>query len=336
VNVAELELLLSEPTAPLVDAMRQLSGDILLLGVAGKMGPTLARLARRATDATGVQRRIIGVARFADPAVRASLEREGIETITCDLLDAAARRALPATANVISLVGQKFGTTGQEPRTWAVNAWLAGTLAEQFQSARFVALSTGNVYPLWPRESAGPTESDPVGPIGEYAQSALARERLLTFFSERLDVAMAILRLNYAIEPRYGVLRDIADAIWQGRPVALGMGTVNVIWQRDANAMVLMALAHCGVPPIILNVTGAAVSVRALAEGLGRRLARAPIFSGEEAPTALLSNAARATALFGAPPVGIERMLDVVAEWVAADGASLGKPTHFEERSGAF
>ncbi len=340
-NEAALEELLSRPPAPVVEAMAGLRGDLVILGAGGKMGPSLARQARRAldeggADQGGADRRVIAVARFSDRGVKAGLEADGIETIGCDLFDRAGVAALPDAPNVIYMAGQKFGTTGEESRTWAVNAVLPALIAERFATARIVAFSTGNVYPLWPAQSAGPTEADTVGPVGEYAQSALARERVLEFYSRRNGTAMSVLRLNYAIEPRYGVLRDIADRVREGRPVDLSMGRVNLIWQRDANAVALRALAHGASPPLVLNLTGPAYSVRTLAEELGRRWKVSPRFEGAERESALLSNPGRCTALFGAPETGLGEMIDRVASWVEQGGRSLGKPTHFEARDGKF
>jgi nucleoside-diphosphate-sugar epimerase len=332
-----LDELLSRPTPAVVEAMGRLSGDLLILGAGGKMGPSLARLARRGSEEAGVVRRVIAVSRFSDPGIRESLAQGGVESIGGDLLDPAFLAGLPEAPNVVFMAGQKFGTTDDSPRTWAINAFLPGLVAQRFAASRMVAFSTGNVYPLWPVESEGPTEADPVGPIGEYAQSALARERVLEFHAERNGTPMAILRLNYAIEPRYGVLRDLADRVRTGRPVDLGMGRVNLIWQRDANAIALAAFSHCGVPPLVLNLAGRpAHRVRWLAQELGRRLGRRPKFEGKEQDTALLSNASHLEARFGAPPTGIGEMLDRVAEWVQAGGRSLGKPTRFEEREGRF
>jgi nucleoside-diphosphate-sugar epimerase len=333
----------------LVADLSALEGDILVLGAGGKMGPSLVRMARRGRAWEGVagggrawqdvagRGRVIAVARFTDPLLRTALGADGVETIQADLLDRAALAALPDAPNIIYMVGQKFGTTGDAARTWALNAWLPGAVAERYLHSRIVAFSTGNVYPLTPVNGAGPSEGDPIGPVGEYAQSALARERVLEFFSRRNGTPMAILRLNYAIEPRYGVLRDIADRVYQGRAVDLTMGWVNVIWQRDANAVALRALGHCASPPLVLNVTGQpAVSVRSVAEAFGRRFNVSPRFEGREAATALLSDATRMTHLFGAPAVSLESMIESVASWVEQGGRSLHKPTHFESREGRF
>ena len=332
-----LETALSAPTPALVAALSSVEGDIIVLGAGGKMGPSLARLAVRGLRGAGHPGRVIAVARFADGGVRAGLEAHGVETIACDLLDATQLAALPDAANIIYMVGQKFGTSGDEPRTWGVNAWLPGAVAERYRHSRIVAFSTGNVYPLSPTDGPGPSETDPTGPVGEYAMSALARERVLEFFSRRNGTPMAILRLNYAIEPRYGVLRDIADRVRAGEPVDLAMGWVNVIWQRDANAIALRALGACASPPLVLNVTGRpAVSVRWLAEQFAKRWDTAPRFAGTEAPTALLSDATRMEELFGKLDVGLGEMITRVAEWVEQGGHSLNKPTHFESREGRF
>ena len=332
-----LEELLSRPTPALVEAMAGIEGGMLILGAGGKMGPSLARLAQRASREAAVERRIVAVARFTDQELEGSLRAHGIETMRCDLFDAGQVAALPDLPNVVFMVGQKFGTTGDEARTWAVNAFLPGVVAARFSSARIVAFSTGNVYPLTDSPGEGPVESDPIGPVGEYAQSALARERVFEFFARKHRTPMAILRLNYAIEPRYGVLRDIADKVASKQSIDLAMGRVNVIWQRDANAIALRALQHCEVPPLVLNLTGRpAHSVRWLAAELGRRLGTEPQFRGVEAESALLSDATRSEELFGSPPVGIGEMLDCVADWVAHGGRSLGRPTHYESREGKY
>lgn len=334
---AVLEERLSRPTPAVVDAVGRLDGDLMLLGAGGKMGPSLARLARRALDQAGVRRRIIAVARFSDARLRTRLDAEGIDTVACDLLDQEQIARLPEAPNLIYLVGRKFGTTDEDGSTWALNAYLPGVIAERFPRAKIVAFSTGNVYPFATTASEGPDETAATGPVGEYAQSAVARERILGFFSRRNATPMAILRLNYAIEPRYGVLRDIADRVFERRPVNLVMGWVNVIWQRDANAIALRALSHCSVPPLVLNVAGRpAYAVRWLAEQFGRRWKLEPVFEGVEEPTALLSSAARMEALFGTPEVRIEEMVEQVAAWVEAGGRSLNKPTRFEARDGKF
>ena len=328
---------LSLPSDADTELMRRLDGDILVLGVGGKMGPTLARLARRASDSAARPRRVIGVARFSDPSVRPRLERWGIETIGADLLSRRDVAALPRAPNVIFMAGHKFGTAGNPGRTWAANAYLPALVAETFPGARTVVFSSGNVYPLTAAPGPGPSERQPTGPVGEYAQSVLGRERLFEYFSDLHGTPAAILRLNYAVEPRYGVLRDIADQVRSRSPIDLAMGHVNVIWQRDANSIALRLLEHCSTPPLTLNVTGTeALSVRAIAERFGRVLGMEPIYRGAEEPTALLSDARQCAALLGPPPTGLDEMVDRIAKWMLAGGPGLGKPTHFEERGGSF
>jgi nucleoside-diphosphate-sugar epimerase len=331
-----LEERLSRPTPALVASFARLEGDLLVLGAGGKMGPSLARMALRAARDAGRSTRVVAVSRFSDPAVRQRLEGWGLETIACDLLIPGALEALPACENVVYMPARKFGSAGAEWETWATNTYLAGEAARAFPRARMVAFSTGNVYPLWPVGEAGPDESSPAAPIGEYAQSCLGRERVLEHFSRRNGTPLALLRLNYACELRYGVLADLARKIAAGTPVDLTMGHANVIWQGDANAWALLALTLCASPPVVLNVTGPMVRVRDVAKALGARLGRAPAFTGAEQPTALLSDARRCHALLGPPAVPVDTMLDWIAAWVAAGGGSLGKPTKFEVRDGRF
>lgn len=334
---AELDEALSHPTDADVRAMASLEGDLLILGASGKMGPSLARLARRACQTAGIRKRILAVARFSDPTIRRLLEARDIETIPCDLLDRGAVAALPDAPNVVYMVGHKFGTSGDPSSTWATNVYAAALSAGRYRESRIVAFSTGNVYPLWPVARVGPTEADPVAPVGEYAQSVLGRERMFEYFSRRHGTAVALLRLNYAIELRYGVLRDVADKVLNREPIDLSMGHVNVIWQRDATSIALRSFAHCASPPFVLNVSGMqTVSVRSLAKRLGELLGVEPIFEGAESDTALLTDASRCRDLFGPPHVSVDHMTDLIADWVKRGGASLGKPTHYEARTGEF
>lgn len=334
---AELEEVMTRPSAALVEDMARVEGDLILLGVAGKMGPTMARLARRAWDQAGRKSRVIGVARFSEAGVRDRLEVNGIETITANLLDDKALASLPDAPNVIYLAARKFGATGNEPLLWAMNTYLPAAVANRYRRSRIVALSTGNVYPFSPVDSPGPDESNPVGPVGEYAQSCLGRERMFQYFSAQYGTPVSLIRLNYAIDLRYGVLMDLATKVFAGQPIDLTMGHVNVIWQGDANAAVLRSLLHCAAPPFILNLTGReTLSVRALAMELGRRLGRQPLFIAAEAPTALLSNARRYHDLMGPPEVSLDQMLDWVAHWVTISGPTWNKPTKFQSRDGKF
>ena len=332
-SVEALDEFMTRPTRALVDDLAAVEGDLVILGVAGKMGPTLARLAKRA----GPARSVVGVARFSDPAVRVRLAAHGVETIACDLLDRAAVAALPDAPNVIFAAGHKFGASGAPALTWAMNTHVPALVAERYRAARIVAFSTGNVYGLVPAGRAGASESTAPTPVGEYAQSCLGRERMFEFFSQRHGTPGRIVRLNYAIDMRYGVVFDVASKVFRGEPVDVTMGHVNVIWQGDANAQVLRCLAHCTTPTAPINVTGAeTISIRWLANQLASRLGTDAKVVGQEAPTALVSDTTRATALFGAPLVPLARMLDWVADWVQAGGTSFGKPTKFEVRDGEF
>ena len=332
-----LERDLSRPSDADAALMRRLDGDILVLGVGGKMGPTLAGLARRASDKAARPRRVIGVARFSDPEVRSRLDSWGVETIRADLSSRREVEALPLAPNVIFMAGHKFGTSGNPSRTWAANAYLPTLVAERFPEARIVVFSSGNVYPFSPAPGTGSSERHLAAPVGEYAQSVLARERLFEYFSDLHRTPIAILRLNYAVEPRYGVLRDIADKVRNRSPIDLAMGHVNVIWQRDANSIALRLLEHCAAPPLTLNVTGVeTLSVRRIADRFGRAMGVEPVFHGCEQPTALLSDARQCAALFGPPPTALDEMMDCVLQWMLAGGVGLGKPTHFEERGGSF
>jgi hypothetical protein len=336
-NETELEERLSRPTQHDVAAMAALDGDLLILGVGGKMGPSLAKLARRASDASAPNKRIIAVARFSDPNTAAELRTSDIETIASDLLEPGALAKLPDAPNVIFMAARKFGTTGSAHLTWAMNTYLPGLVAERYRNSKIVAFSSGNVYGLVPVTSDGSTESSPVTPAGEYAQSVLGRERMFEYGSDRWHTKAALLRLNYAVDLRYGVLVDIAAAVFEGRPVDLRMGWVNVIWQGDANSMCLRSFQYCESPPRILNITGPEkLYVREVAIQLGQRFGKAPIFSGTEGPTALLNNGIEAHRLFGPPSVTADELLDWVVHWIQNAGRLLNKPTHFEARDGKF
>ncbi len=334
---AELEDGLSAPSAGLLESLRSTPGDIIVLGAAGKMGPTLAHMAKRALDAIGRRERVIAVSRFSSAKAEQALHASGIETIRCDLLDRDAVAALPSAPNVIFMAGQKFGTRDAPSSTWAMNVVLPSIAAERYAASRIVAFSTGNVYALSPAAQGGSRESDAPAPVGEYAMSCLGRERVFEDASARRGTRVAIVRLNYAIDLRYGVLVDIASRVLRGEPVDLRMGYVNVIWQGDANDWALRCLAHASAPPFVVNVTGReTLAVRALATRFGELLGRTPAFTGTEAPDALLSDASQVHALFGDPAVPTQPLLEWVAAWVQAGQPLLGKPTHFEERAGAF
>jgi nucleoside-diphosphate-sugar epimerase len=355
---AELESALSEPTPQVVETLARLPGDIIFLGAAGKMGPTLARMAKRASDAAGVKRRVIAVSRFSggnrprspsgsqadgrgagegEGAGEEAFAAHGVEAVRCDLLDEEQVKRLPDAANVVYMPGRKFGSTGDEGTTWAVNCYLPAIVCNKYRSSRIVAFSTGNVYPLTRPESGGPTEADAPNPVGEYGMSALGRERMFAYFSRTLGVPVAIIRLNYAVDLRYGVLVDLARQILAHEPVNLAMGYFNAIWQGDANAMTLRAFGHVATPPRVFNVTGPDVlSVRRVAERLGELLGVKPRFAGTEADTALLSNAAAGIATLGPLRVSSDQLIERVADWLRHGGRVLNRPTHFEARDGKF
>jgi nucleoside-diphosphate-sugar epimerase len=333
----ELEEYLSRPNERDIETMRGLGGDLLILGAAGKMGPSLAVRAKRAAQAAGVEMRVIGVSRFASAGTRRLLEEAGVETIAAELLNEAELEGLPDAPNVIHMTARKFGSTGDEAYTWAMNAYLPARVAERYRYSRIVAFSSGNVYPLVKVCGGGATEETPPEPVGEYAMSALARERLMSYFSSRNGTPMTLLRLNYAVELRYGVLLDIGTKVLERRPVDLGMGNANVIWQGDANSICLASFAHCQAPPTVLNVTGPeTLSVRRVAQRFGELFGVEPVLLGVESESALLSNAARCFRLFGYPTVSVDQLIEWTAHWIRTGGPTLNKPTHFEARDGKF
>jgi uncharacterized protein YbjT (DUF2867 family) len=334
---AELDERLSRPRAALVADLRDLDGDLVILGAGGKLGPSLVRLALRAVAAAGTGARVTAVSRFSEPGLADALRELGACVVEADVAEDEALARLPDAANVVFLVGSKFGSTGREAATWATNTYLPGRVAQRFRGSRLVALSTGNVYPLVPASSGGCTEDTPPAPVGEYAMSCLGRERVITHLAGRSDTPAALIRLNYAVELRYGVLIDIASAVFAGKPVDVSNGYVNVVWQGYANEVTLRALRHTGVPPLVLNVTGPEMlPVREIAGRLGHLLGREPVFTGVEAPTALLSDAGRCHELFGPPDVPVSDLLEWTAAWIADGGPLLGKPTGFQRRDGKF
>ncbi|WP_407272029.1 NAD-dependent epimerase/dehydratase family protein [Radiobacillus sp. PE A8.2] len=336
-TIEELETKLTEPSKNLVDDIAKLDGDIIILGVGGKMGPSLAKLAKKAIDQAGISKRVIGVSRFSSEEVRVDLENHGVETIVADLLNEEELKQLPEVKNVIYMAGTKFGTSGREYFTWAMNTYLPGRVANKYRNSRIVSFSTGNVYPLTPVFFGGASEDQSPGPIGEYAQSCLGRERIFEHFSHQYNIPLVQFRLCYAIDMRYGVLLEIANAVKDKKPIDLHMGHVNVIWQGDANEMAIRSLGICENPPRILNVTGPeTVSVRWLAKEFGELLNVEPVFVGEEQDTALLNNASESHRLFGYPSVSLREMIEWTGSWVKDGGATLNKPTHFQERKGEF
>ncbi|HWA99233.1 MAG TPA: NAD-dependent epimerase/dehydratase family protein [Pirellulales bacterium] len=336
-DLGMLEDLLSEPTAAVVETMRRLEGDLVFLGVGGKMGPTMARMARRASDLAGVRRKIYGVARFSSPELPERLQSMGIEPLRCDLLDPQQAAKLPEVPNVVSMCGMKFGASQHAALTWAMNCLVPANICQKYRHSRIVAFSSGNVYGLTPVCRGGSVESDPPTPVGEYAMSAVGRERMYEHFSLQLGIPTVLVRLNYACELRYGVLVDLAQRVLAGETIDLAMGNLNTIWQGDANAMTLALFDHVSSPAAIMNITGPeTLSVRWLCEQFATRFGTTVSFIGTEAPDALLNNAQRAISKFGYPRVGIEQLIDWIADWLNRGGATLGKPTHFESREGKF
>jgi len=330
---AGLECILSEPTGATNKVLGDLSGDVVVLGAGGKMGPTLATMLRKAST----DRNIYAVSRFSDKAAQARIERAGIKTIHVDLLDESQYSKLPYAENVFFLAGMKFGSSGNQPLTWAMNAYLPALVARHYKDSKIVTFSTGNVYPLVDIDSDGATEQTAPDPIGEYAQSCLGRERMFEYFSQLHGTAVTIIRLNYANEPRYGIIVDLATKILNDEPIDLTMAAVNLIWQRDANDYIIRAITLAKSPAAILNVTGPdTIPVRSLAEQIGAELGKIPRFVSQETKSALLSNASYCQKTFGPPQTTLEEMISMIAKWVAAGKKTLNKPTKYNVRNGKF
>lgn len=333
----ELEDALAEPSAADLDSVARLTGDVLILGAGGKMGPSLARRIRLAADRTGARIQVIAASRFSSAAVRAQLDAAGMRTVACDLLDRASVAALPRAPNVLFLAGRKFGTLDRSDLTWAINTVVPALVAEHFQQSRMVVFSTGNVYPLVPAAGTGSTEDDPPRPAGEYAQSCLGRERVVEFVSREHGLRALMFRLNYAVDLRYGTLVDVARRVFNGEAVDLTVGFFNAIWQGDANSYALRSLELCASPPAVLNVTGPErIAVREAAQWFGSVFGRAPRFVNTEGSVALLSDSSRCRARLGEPAVTLDRLKQWVARWVETGGPSLDKPTRFEVADGRF
>ena len=333
----QLDELLSRPSEAVVDLFKRIEGPLAIVGGGGKIGPSLVSMACRARDAAGTDQEIVVVDIFPDPAVSERIAQLGAKAIKCDLLDPDAVGALPMAPNAIYMAGMKFGTTGNPALTWAVNGMLPAYVARHFRDANIVAFSTGCVYNMVPVNSGGSVESDPIEPTGEYSNSCVARERVLEYCSQRYETPMLLVRLNYAVEMRYGVIWDIAQAVHDGEPVDVTMGYLNAIWQGDVNAATLRMLEHTTQPASPINLTGPELlSVREIATRCGEIMDKPVSFTGKEADTALLSNSTRAHEMLGLPRVPAKQVIDWTARWVAAGGQSLGKPTHFQTRDGKY
>lgn len=336
-TIAELEQFLASPSERLIEDLSKVDGDLIILGVGGKMGPSLAKLAQEAINQGGLNKQVIGVSRFSEPGLQKDLEESGIKTIAADLLTKEQVEKLPDVENVIFMVGHKFGTSGQEFVTWAMNTHVPGLVADKYRGSRIVAFSSGNIYPFVPVTSGGATESVTPEPVGEYAQSCLGRERIFEYFSYKYGTPVLLYRLNYAIDLRYGVLLDIAALVRKGKPIDLSMGNVNVIWQGDANEYALRSLLLCDSPAKKLNVTGPeTISVRWLAEQFASYFGVEAQFKNEESEKSLLNNASEAFEHFGYPRVALKQMIEWTAGWLEQNGQILDKPTHFQEREGKF
>jgi hypothetical protein len=333
----QLEELLTNPSEALVSACRQWTDPLIVLGAGGKMGPSLAVLARRAIERAGVDVRVIAVSRFNDAASRDYLHARGVETQRADVFERKQLDALPQSSNVVYLVGMKFGTSSDPLPTWATNTIAPVHACERFAGARIVALSTGNIYPLCGIASGGAVETEALTPIGEYPNAAVARERIFQYYAAQQATPIVLMRLNYAHDLHYGVLTDIAGKVWRGEAIDVTMGHFNAIWQGDANDMILRSFSLCSSPANAINMTSPEIfSVRSVAQQLGQRLGRQPQLVGKEAPTALLSNTDRMQDQLGAPRVGLESMLTWIAHWTQQGGSTHNKPTHFQTRDGKF
>ena len=333
----KLNELLTTPSDKLVADIAKIKGDIMILGAGGKIGPTLAILAKNAIVKAGIEKRVIAVSRFSDQIALDLLHSNGVETISCDLLDHDSLEALPEVENVIYMAGRKFGTDGQEYLTWAMNATLPAFVAYKFRKSNIVVFSSGNIYPIVPLSSGGCTEDDKVSPVGEYAMSCLARERAFEYAANQYGTPIFIYRLNFAVDLRYGVLFDCAKKIMDGTPISLSTPCFNFIWQGSANEIAIRGLLHCGVPAVKMNVTGPeTVSIKAASIKLGKLLGKDPIFEGSDQGNAYLNNASRAMELFGYPEVSADTLIRWQAEYILDGGRTIDKPTHFEERKGSY
>lgn len=334
---AELEEVLTRPRPALMEFIHSVSSPLVILGAGGKMGPTLAVLAKRAARMAGHRLEVIAVSRFSDKEARASLERQGVKTVSADLLEREQVGRLPDSGNILYLVGLKFGTQQNPGGTWAANTLVPAHVAERYAESRIVALSTGNVYPLVPVRSGGALEKSALTPLGEYANAAVARERIFEYFARKQGTHVALVRLSYALDLRYGVLVDIARKVHSGAPIDVTSGYFNCIWQADANEMILRSLALTDNPPTAFNLTSPTIfSVRKVAARFSELIERPARFSGTESATAFLSNTEKMCSELGAPATPFETVLRWTAHWVKNGGRSLNKPTHFEVRDGAY
>ncbi len=334
---SELENFYSEPYPETVQMMKRLDGDIMILGAGGKMGPSLAHLAANSVKNAGSGQKVLAVSRFGDEEIRHWLEDRGVTTISCDLSDYEAVQSLPRIRNVIFMAGRKFGESGSQSLTWLMNTIVPGNVARIFADSRIVVFSTGCIYDFARPEGGGSKEEDLPHPVGEYAYSCLARERVFEYYSIHSGTGVLFFRLNYAIDLRYGVLLDIGEAVYNGLPVDLSVSTVNIIWQGDANNRALLSLEHAASPPFRLNVAGSdMISVKEIAERFAGIFGCSVHFTGSDSGKAYLSNAERSVELFGSPRISLDKMIDWVASWIRTGGRTLLKPTKFQVTDGNY
>ncbi|MBR2476980.1 MAG: NAD(P)-dependent oxidoreductase [Clostridia bacterium] len=333
----KLNEMLTTPSAALIEDIKKIDGDIMILGAGGKMGPTLSLLAQNAVKAAGIDKKVIAVSRFTDEFATKLLTDNGVEIIKCDLQDSAQLNALPDVKNIIYMAGRKFGTNGNEWQTWGMNSVLPALVCEKFKNSSIVVFSSGNIYPLVPLNCGGSKETEPTGPIGEYATSCLARERSFEYAAKKFGTKVFMYRLSFAVDLRYGVLYDIAERLMNGEPISVTTPVFNIIWQGSANEIAIRGLLYASEDVEIMNVTGPEVlSVKAVAEELGALLGKEPIYCGEESDIAYFSNAGKMIDTFGYPDVPASTLIKWQAEWIKDGGRALGKPTHFEERGGKY
>ena len=335
-NEEELEDFLSIPQKETIEMMKRLEGDIMVLGIGGKMGPTLGWMAIKAIREAGVSKKVYGVSRFSDKNLVPELERRGITCITCDLLNPEEITKLPEIKNIIFMAGRKFGEVGSDYLTWALNTVVPANVVRFFTDSRFVVFSTGSIYNMWSTDSEGPAETDSFTSVGEYANSCVGRERIFEYYSRQNGTKVLLYRLNYAIDLRYGVLYEIGKHVYESSPIDIETGYANVIWQGDANNIAIRSLEKTASPPEILNVTGGKLRITDVARRFGELMGKEPVFTGTEAPTAFLSNNSKMKRFFGEPPTGLDEMIQLTIEWITKGGRSLNKPTHFQTRDGQF
>lgn len=332
-----LDYYISTPKSCAQQAARKIRGDVLVLGAAGKMGHHLSLMLKRCFEANGQNNRVIAVSRFSSPGSRDQFEKNGIRTIACDLHNENDLAALPGAENIWFMAGVKFGTGNQPELLHKMNVEMPGRVAHRFKRARITVLSTGCVYSFVPVNSAGSTELDPVKSIGEYAESCRGRENAFRSISEKEGLRAVLIRLNYSVEMRYGVLVDIAQKVLNRQPIDISMGRFNCIWQGDALTHIIASIELARSPVEVLNVTGPeTLSICDTAKKFGALLDREPVFTGKEQETTWLNNANKAIQLFGAPEVSADQMIGWIAEWLKHGRETLGKPTKFEVRSGKF